>query len=219
MRITVFCISILCLISSAIKAQEPDAPGYVILNYYSTEWYNSVWYVQHGDTMVKATFRTVGVESKTKNRIRKKKCDETYAKVVKVYPYAHLAGEVMAQYEERLKTVTSEKERKQLLDEAEEQMKAQFESELKKLTIKEGVILIKLVDRQTGDNSYHLVQELKGNFSAFMWQSLARLFGHNLKTEFDAEGEDVWIENDCQLIEDGTIPVELKNVDVFGSGK
>jgi hypothetical protein len=63
------------------------------------------------------------------------------------------------------------------------------------------------------------VKELKGNFSAFMWQSLARLFGHNLKTEYDAEGEDVWIENACQLIEDGSIPVQLKHVDVFGTSK
>lgn len=219
MKIAVLVIANLLLISGAFLSQEPDQSGYTVLNYYSTDWYNSVWYVQNGDTLAKATFRTVGVESKTKNRTRKKRCDETYAKVVKVYPYAHLAGEVMDQYEERLKTVSSEKEREQLLDQAEEQMKAQFENELKKLTIKEGMILIKLVDRQTGDNSYQLVKELKGNFSAFMWQSLARLFGHNLKTEYDAEGEDVWIENACQLIEDGSIPVQLKHVDVFGTTK
>jgi hypothetical protein len=219
MRRLPYIVCFLAIFPIGLRAQQPDDPGYVVLNYFSTDWYNSVWYVQNGDTLAKATFRTVGIESKTKNRSRKKKCDETYAKVAKVYPYAHLAGEVMDQYEERLKTITSEREREKLLDEAEEQMKAQFESDLKKLTIKEGMILIKLVDRETGDNSYQLVKELKGSFSAFMWQSLARLFGHNLKTEYDAEGEDVWIENACQLIEDGTIPVQLKHVDVFGTGK
>ncbi len=215
MRVLISILFLGYLTIAKVGAQEPAESGYTVLNYYSTDWYNSVWYVQEGDTLAKATFRTIAIESAAKNRHKKKKCDETYAKVVKVYPYAHLAGEVMKQYEERLQTVSSEKERKQLLDEAEEQMKAQFEKDLKKLTIKEGMILIKLVDRQTGQNSYELVHELKGGLSAFMWQSLARLFGHNLKTEFDSEGEDIWIENACQLIEDGTIPVQLKHLDVF----
>ena len=54
-------------------------------------------------------------------------------------------------------------------------------------------MLIKLIDRETGETSYALIQELKGKFSAFMRQSVARLFGHNLKNEFDAEGDDAII--------------------------
>jgi hypothetical protein len=49
-----------------------------------------------------------------------------------------------------------------------------------------------------------------------MWQSVARLFGHNLKDEYEAAGEDLWIESIILQIEDGTIPVELKPVDPFG---
>jgi hypothetical protein len=83
------------------------------------------------------------------------------------------------------------------------------------MTISEGVILIKLIDRETGKTSYGLVQELKGKFSAFMWQSVARLFGHDLKDDYDPNGEDVWIENTCKMIEDGSIPVERRQVNTF----
>ena len=86
------------------------------------------------------------------------------------------------------------------------------------MTVSEGVILVKLIDRQTGETGYQLLQELKGKFSAFMWQSIARLFGQNLKDDYDADGEDVWIENIVALIEDGSIPVANKSVDPFGIG-
>ena len=96
-------------------------------------------------------------------------------------------------------------------------MKAQFEKDLRDMTVSEGVILIKLIDRQTGDSSYNLLRELKGKMSAFMWQGVARVFGHDLKSEYQAEGDDVWIENTIELIENGTIPVTLKKVKPIGS--
>jgi len=73
------------------------------------------------------------------------------------------------------------------------------------MTISEGIILIKLIDRETGDCSYELISELRGSFSAFMWQSLARLFGHNLKSEYDGEGDDAAIEEIVGEIEMGII--------------
>ena len=66
----------------------------------------------------------------------------------------------------------------------------------------QGRILVNLIDRDTGKTSYELVKELRGSFSAFMWQSLALLFNKNLKTGYDAE-EDVFIERAIKLIEGG----------------
>ena len=132
----------------------------------------------------------------------------------KVYPYAFAAAEIMRQYEEELAIIQAEHERKAFIEKAESEMTAQFEGDLRTMTVSEGILLIKLIDRETGATSYTLIQELKGNFSAFMWQSVARLFGHNLKNEFDAEGDDAIIDDIVERIESGEIKVIERRVDL-----
>lgn len=94
-----------------------------------------------------------------------------------------------------LSGILDKKERKSLIEVREAELMARFQEDLMKLRISEGVILIRLIDRQAGETSYGVVRELKGRFSAFMWQSLARFFGHNLKSEYDAAGRDAAIEH------------------------
>jgi len=115
-------------------------------------------------------------------------------RVLKVWPYAEFAGLAMDSLEQELASIQSKKERKSLVASKEEALKKQFEGELRRLTIREGIILIRLIDRQAQRTTFGVVQELKGRFSAFMWQGLARFFGHDLKSEYDAEGEDATIE-------------------------
>lgn len=211
---------LLLLSASAAFAQEAasDSSGYTILYYQTTENYNALWYIQNGDTLVKATRAPIDIIAKNPSRHKRNQYDRLQKKVIKVYPYARAAGDVMQMYGEMCQHVTDEKERKRLLDLAEAEMKKQFEKDLRSMTVSEGVILIKLIDRETGKTSFKIVQELRGKFSAFMWQGLARVFGHNLKSEYDAEGEDIWIENIVMEIEDGFIPVQLRHVDPFGLG-
>ena len=197
-------------------AQETTAVNYVIIDTLFEKHCTSVWYVRAEDTLVSATHSPVEITAKVKNRHKKSRYDKLQAKVLKVYPYAKAAGDVMHMYEQVCVNITDEKEQRRLLDMAEEEMKRQFEADLKNLTVSEGVILIKLIDRQTGNTSFKLVQELKGKFSAFMWQSVARIFGHDLKSQDDPEGEDVWIENTCAMIENGTFQVQYRYVDPFG---
>jgi len=83
-------------------------------------------------------------------------------------------------------------------------LKKEFEGQLKQLTVKQGRILIKLIDRETGKTSYDLVKQLRGSFSAWMWQGLAKLFGSDLKSEYDAKGEDRMIEVAIAQIENGS---------------
>lgn len=130
-------------------------------------------------------------------------------KVLKVYPYAWAAGVLMRDYEAELASLHTERERKRYLKEAEESLKKRFEGELRNMRVSEGVLLIKLIDRETGDTSYGLVQELKGNFSAFMWQSVARLFGHNLKDDYDPNGADKDVEEIIRDIEYGILQCQL----------
>ena len=125
--------------------------------------------------------------------------------VKKAYPYAKIAGKKLKQLNEVLAKLDNESKRKKYLKLAEDELKREFEGDLKKLTLRQGRILIKLIDRETGNSSYNLVKELRGSFSAFMWQSLARLFGSNLKEKYDPNGEDVLIEEIVLKIEKGEI--------------
>ena len=98
-------------------------------------------------------------------------------------------------------TLETEKEQRAYIKQVEQELLRDYKEDLKKMTVTQGRILIKLVDRETGDTSYELVKELRGNLSAAFWQALARLFGSNLKSEYDAEGEDRLIEEIILLIE------------------
>jgi hypothetical protein len=132
-------------------------------------------------------------------------------KVLKVYPYASAAAKLMEEYDAHLGELETEKERKKYLKEAEKELKAEFEGDIRNMTISEGLILIKLIDRETGDTSYDLIQELKGSFSAFIWQGVARLFGSNLKQEYDPVEEDILIEEIVRRIENGDIKLPYRN--------
>ncbi len=143
-------------------------------------------------------------------RIFKNRADENrYRRLVqnvkRVYPYARLAGIKFDEYNELLATLPSEAQRKRAMKQAENELRAQFEDDLKRLTFSQGLILIKLVDRQTRHTSYDVVREFRGMISAVFWQGLGRIFGYNLKTEYDPEGEDRLIEEIVQMIEAGVL--------------
>jgi len=121
------------------------------------------------------------------------------------YPYAIMAEATFRQCEETMQTMTSESDKRSYLKTMEKQMMDQYKEDLKNMTINQGRILIKLINRETGTTSYEMVKELRGTFSAFMWQTVARLFGNNLKDTYDPETEDRDIEGIIQLIEMGQI--------------
>lgn len=128
--------------------------------------------------------------------------------VLKAYPYARLAAAQLKFINDSIAKIPNERDRKRFIKETEKELKSDFERDLKQLTITQGRILIKLIDRETGNTSYALVKELRGSLQAFFWQGLARLFGTNLKTEFDAAGEDAAIESIVQQIERGQLTVQ-----------
>ena len=107
--------------------------------------------------------------------------------VLKVIPYAHYAGSRYRQLQRDLALTGDKKKQKLLVKACEQQIKDMFTKEVKNLSISQGEVLIKLIDREIGTTSYDLVKELKGGFSAFVLQSAARLFGHNLKETYDRD--------------------------------
>jgi hypothetical protein len=160
-----------------------------------------------GDTIWVADLDEVYIfpTHKFKNRWEYRRYTRLIYNVKKAYPWARLAGEKLAEVEVHMGTLKTEKEQREYIKQVEQELLDDYKEDLKKLTITQGRILIKLVDRETGDTSYELVKELRGNLSAAFWQALARLFGSNLKSEYDAAGEDRLIEEIVILIEAGQL--------------
>lgn len=122
-----------------------------------------------------------------------------------VYPYAKLAGSKLKQIKAVLDTIKNEKDRKLFLKKSEKELDAQFGDQIRDMTYSQGKILIKLIYRETGASTFQIVREMKGGFSAFVWQTLARLFGYDLKTMYDPGGEDKPIERVVRMIDAGAI--------------
>ncbi|HEY4322615.1 MAG TPA: DUF4294 domain-containing protein [Mucilaginibacter sp.] len=107
--------------------------------------------------------------------------------VLKVLPYARYAGARYRQLQRDLALTGDRRKQKELIKACESQVKEIFNKQVKDLTISQGEVLIKLIDRETGNTSYAMVKDLKGGFNAFILQSAARIFGHDLKETYDPE--------------------------------
>jgi hypothetical protein len=125
--------------------------------------------------------------------------------VIKVYPYARLAAVKLNEMNAAMSVMKSDREKRRYRKKVEDQVRKDFEEQIKKLSINQGHVLIKLIDRETGHTSYELIKQLKGSFNAFFAQSVAKIFGHDLKDEYDPNGADKAIENVVQQIERGEI--------------
>ena len=114
-----------------------------------------------------------------------------YKKLIKnvkvVYPYAKQAGKLLDRYTIVLQQAKNDSQRKKIMKQAEKEIENKFGPSLKKLNRSQGKILIRLIDRETGSDSYALVKELRGSFRAAFYQTLGKLFGYNLRTKYDPE--------------------------------
>jgi len=107
--------------------------------------------------------------------------------VLKVLPYARFAGIRYRQLQRDLALTGNRHKQKELINTCETEIKDLFNKEIKDLTISQGEVLIKLIDRETGNTSFAMVKDMKGGFNAFVLQSVARLFGHDLKETYDPD--------------------------------
>jgi len=161
--------------------------------------------VEDGDTTIYENLQEIVVipEKEFSNPRDKRRYYRYVNKVKKVYPYAKLAGEMLREYEPRYLALESDKERRRMMKDLEQQLLDEYKDDLKRMTISEGRILLKLIDRETNRTSYTIIKDFRGGFSAFFWQGIARLFGGNLKSEYDPYGEDRVLEEIVMLIEIG----------------
>ncbi|MGY4384905.1 hypothetical protein ACVWYN_001939 [Pedobacter sp. UYP24] len=107
--------------------------------------------------------------------------------VMKVMPYALYAKRRYEQLEQEVATTPDKKEQNKFVKQCDKEIKDMFNREIKELTITQGQILTKLIDRELGRTTYDIVKETKGGITAFLYQSVARVVGHNLKSTYDAK--------------------------------
>jgi len=178
-----------------------------IINKHDAEGYHCSAIVVDGDTIPIIYFEGVDVVGRKsyRNTADAKQWERLVRNVKKAYPYAKLAGIKFNEYNQKIANVSSEKKKKEMMKQAEDEIEAQYGKELRNLTVTQGKILLKLIDRQTNNTSYDILIDFRGHFRTFFYQSFARLFGYDLKVKYDPLGEDADIERIVILIENGAI--------------
>lgn len=123
----------------------------------------------------------------------------------KVYPYALVVRARLGAINEELEKIPNERDRKKYLRQTEKDIFGEYEDDVRDMTITQGRLLIKLIDRETRVTSYDLIRQYRGSISAAFWQGIARIFGTNLKAEYDPYGEDAIIEIVLNELESGNL--------------
>ena len=135
---------------------------------------------------------TIGNIIDAAERLRR---DRLRSDIFTVYPYALTAAAVFKDVNANLDKYDRRHDRKKYLKSIDKNLDATFKEPLKNLSIDQGHVLIKLINRQTGQNCYSIIKELKGGFSAVLWQSVGVFFNNNLNRDYDPEGRDKEVED------------------------
>jgi len=153
--------------------------------------------IYKGDTIPAQTLEWVWVDGYFSPAQKKKKAEWTRLRnaVYVTYPYAKRAGAIINDINAKLASIPNKSDRKAYLKTREKELKKEFADPLSDLSVYQGKVLMKLINRQTGNNCYELISEYKGSFTARFWQTIAFVFGSNLKQSYDAAGEDRVVES------------------------
>jgi hypothetical protein len=185
--VSMFLLAILLCVGPESKAQRPSQPQYgphdtilVSAIYYDNEW------MQYSE-MENVYIANVPPDKLAKilaeyNRLRNA--------VYVTYPYARAAGAVINDVNAHLQNVSGGG-RKKYIKSREAELKKQFSDPLSNLSVYQGRVLMKLINRETGNDCYELIKEYRGGLNARMYQTVAFFFGSSLKQEFDAKGDPV----------------------------
>lgn len=155
-----------------------------------------------GDTVAEVTILTVPVFTKPKDMRQYQKLVNN---VKKVYPYAKDAKFFYEGLVAQLALTESEKEREKITDDLEKELVKRYTPVLERMTRSQGLVLIKLIDREVNRTAFQLLEDYRSKFSARFWNTIARLFKANLKAGYDPEGEDALIEQIIILYEAGLL--------------
>ncbi|MBQ0081115.1 MAG: DUF4294 domain-containing protein [Alistipes sp.] len=187
-----FVAILICFDVSASFTKKRPERGYVYKE----------WIVENGDSVPLVHLAPIRKYARGRDMRRYQRMVRA---VRKVYPISLEAKREMLAMEMQLKYLPTKRERKAYIASVQKRIIKQYTPILRKMTIYEGKILLKLIDRQTDYSAYAIVKEFRGGFVAGFWQTMAKLFGNNLKTEYDPEGEDRLLEQIVTLYERGAL--------------
>jgi len=161
-----------------------------------------------GETLPEIEIKEVAVVGRMQGSPRREQSQfRKYQRLVynlkKVYPYARIVRDKLAEANGDLYLMSEVKDRKNYLKQFEKEVFREYEDDIRDMTITQGKLLLKLIYRETYNTSYDLIKEYRGGINAAFWQGIARIFGTNLKSEYDPYGEDILIELIIQDIQDG----------------
>lgn len=163
--------------------------------------------VDKGDTV--AYFELPQVYVFPPYRFKNKKEEQEYWRMVydvkKVLPLAKLIRATLIETYHILETIPTDKAKSKHLKAVEKQMVADYKPQMKKLTLRQGKLLIRLVDRYCNQSSYDLLKAYMGSFRAGIWQTFAVLFGASLRAEWDPKGKDAMLERIVLMVESGAL--------------
>lgn len=200
----------LLFILIAVLILAPVARAQRVVHEYMGE--DGVPVVEYSTVTIYDIIGTKKRQKEIENQI--KKFNKIRYNVIKVYPYAVEAGKNLKILNAELARIPTKDLQETYKNSREHFLFGKYEQELKDLTVNQGKILVKLVDRQTGNTTYSLIHDYKSGSSAFFWQSVGKIFGYNLKEDYVAEDEPT-IEFIVRSIENGSNPTYFDYVEAM----
>jgi len=160
-----------------------------------------------GITMPEVEIKEVTVVARPRaaRRNEYRKYEKLINNIKRVYPYALMVREKLNKVNEDMKAIPDEKGRKEYIKNVEKDVFAKYKDDISNMTITQGRLLIKLIDRETQNTSYVLIRDYRGKFTAAFWQGIARIFGTNLKEEYNPYGDDILIEYIIREVDAGRL--------------
>ena len=197
-----FSISLLTLLALIICTESIYAQGRAIIHRGRGYWHQEWTVDKRGDSI--ATIHMLPLY-KFNRGIDSRRYYRLIRTVKKVYPLAQIARNEMKDMENDLRRLPTLKEQREFVKGIEERIVEQYTPLIKRMTRYEGKILCKLIDRETEFTAYEIIREFRGKFTAGFWQGIARIFGNNLKLEYDGSGDDKMLEQIVLYYEAGLL--------------
>lgn len=165
-------------------------------------YWHQEWIIENGDSVPLVHLTPI-------RKYARKPDMRRYARLVravkKVYPLAKQAQAEMARIEREILAIGDKQEQERYAREAQRRLIKQYKPVILKMTFSEGKVLLKLIDRQTDQTAFQIIKEFRGGFVAGFWQAMAKLFGNNLKLDYQPEKRDRLLEQIVTYYEKGLL--------------
>ncbi len=161
------------------------------------------------DSSLHVELKEVKIKGRKRKRRKHYRSTRRYWRTIRniriVYPYAEMANKTIGDLNKELEFVSSKRERRKLIRREYKGLMKAYKKPMMKLKISQGKLLMKLIDRETGNSSYKHLKELKGSTTAIFWQAIASMFGTSLKSKYKPEGKDWMVEEILERMKKGEL--------------